>query len=143
MQARVFCVVPLFSLLLFAVLLEVWYKGYYCYLPNIIHPGSESSLEDADYLRLISCFDIVDHKRHIDLNGSSVAEKSTRSLRSRMGSHRSPPGTSAIKFVGYFLIPSHICHQHAYVFYLLVFHVLNMSFKQNFASTDQNYKKFL
>lgn len=125
-----------FSSLLFAALFQVWNRNYHCYLQNIIHPGSESSVEDADYSRLLSCFDIVDHKKSLDLNGSSVADiKPKRTLKSRMGSHFSPIVPSAIKSVRHNLMPWYIYLQHAYVLYLLVVHVLNMSFKQNFAST--------
>ena len=123
----------MFSSLLFVVLFQVWNKNYYFYYPDITHPGSETSSEYADYLRMIKCLDIVDHNRPFDLNGSSVAEKSTRTLTSKMGNHTFPLGISAIKFVGRYLIPCHICN--TYMLYLLVFSVLNMSFKQSFAST--------
>lgn len=109
-------------------------RNYLCYLQNIIHSGSKTFVEDAAYLRLLSYFDIVDHKKPMDLNGSQEADIKPRTLRSRMGSHFSSIALSATKSVGCYLIPLHFCLQHAYALSLLVIHVLKMSFKQNFAS---------
>lgn len=87
-------------------------------------------------MRLINCFDIVDHKRPIDLSGSSVTDmKPKRTLGSRIGKHFSPVGPLALKSVGRYLIACHACHQHVNALFLLVLNVLNMSFKQSFALT--------
>lgn len=108
--------------LLFAALFQVWNKNYHCCRQNIIHLGLGSSLEDADYLRLISYFDIDDHKRPIDLSGSSVSDiKLKRTLGSRMGKHFSPVCPFAIKSIERYLIACHVCNQHANALYLLGF----------------------
>lgn len=84
--------------LLFADLFQVWNRNDHCCLQDIIHLGLGPSSEDADYLILINCSDIVGHKRPIDLSGSSVsAIKPKRTLGSRMGKHVSPVRPLAIK----------------------------------------------
>lgn len=123
--------------LLFAALFQVWNRNYHCCLQNIIHLGLGPS-EDADYLILINCFDIVDHKRPIDLSGSSVsAIKPKRTLGSRMGKHVSPVRPLAIKSIGCYLISCHVCHQHANVLYLLGFPKFRLIFK-NFEDVDMD-----
>lgn len=124
---------------LFAALFQVWNRNYHCCLQNIIHLGLGPSLEDADYLILINYFDIVDHKRPIDLSSSSVSDiKPKRILGSRMGKHVSSVHPLAIKSVGCYLISCHVRHQHANALYLLGFPKFGLIL-QNFEDVDMDW----
>lgn len=132
-----------FSPLLFAALFQIWNRNYHCYLQNIIHPGSESSSKDADYLRMISCFDIVDHKRPVDLNGSSGLYQTQKDPEKQDGQPVLPSRSFSYKICWTLSDPMPHFYQHSHALYLLVFHVLRMSFKQFCFNCNQNYQKYL